>query len=726
MAASITEGVLWELQADDSQLVAAYRRAEAASDRAASVAAQSAQKSGAAYDGLKRKVDAAGAATARSMQLTRQQALTLQYTLNDVSASLASGGSPLTILLQQGGQVTQAFGGLRGTVVTLGPAIARAMLSPVGAVTTLAVAVGTIAVAAGNANDKLVAMADTARRTQQQAGAIVGAHIIGARVGLTGEQSDEALANAAKQFEAFRRNSGDVKKIIQDVDKGFLSVADKARTAGDFIGIVSDKIRSLPREEGLDLAKALFGEDAGARLFDAIRTGAVNMRDLANEAQKAGVSLDDNVIKRAEDMQRKIDAAAEIAGTKLLAAFQTLGDPVANLKLQWFEFVGGIGDAIEKSKELQLVMQGFLHPIDTVSNIINGKTGTADGGKFGRLITLDSNEYSKPGNEALLRPQAGESRARYEARQEAAKATRGGGRSDAERTAERYAEVTKHLRDQLALLSAQGAEHEHIALKLKIEAEQAKLGKAATQEQKDNVAALVTKLDEAERSQKRLTEQAQAFNEAYVEISGSITDSLKGLISGEKPKDALRFLADRLSGGLLEGGLTGAGPFAKLLGLEGKNGSVGGLFGFAADLLGFGGGKGAQTVNVKGSIVNVAGGQGGLVGETGGLFSNLFGSKGQGGILSSVVDFFSGFFAEGGDVPAGHWGVAGEKGPELVRGPATVTPFSKLASAPRAASQAPTVIHFNVTSPDAPSFVRSEAQVSALLTRALVRGQRNL
>ena len=55
--------------------------------------------------------------------LSRQQLLTLQYTFNDVVASLGSGISPMTILLQQGGQVTQAFGGLRGTLVTLGSAI---------------------------------------------------------------------------------------------------------------------------------------------------------------------------------------------------------------------------------------------------------------------------------------------------------------------------------------------------------------------------------------------------------------------------------------------------------------------------------------------------------------------------------------------------------------------------------------------------------------------------
>jgi TPP-dependent trihydroxycyclohexane-1,2-dione (THcHDO) dehydratase len=56
-------------------------------------------------------------------KLTTQQVMTLQYTVNDVIASMSTGMSPMTILMQQGGQVTQAFGGLRGTIMTLGSAI---------------------------------------------------------------------------------------------------------------------------------------------------------------------------------------------------------------------------------------------------------------------------------------------------------------------------------------------------------------------------------------------------------------------------------------------------------------------------------------------------------------------------------------------------------------------------------------------------------------------------
>jgi phage-related minor tail protein len=79
----------------------------------------------------------------KNTKLTRQEMLALNYTVNDVAASLASGASPFTILLQQGGQVTQAFGGLGATFSKLGSAISIGRV----AVSAMAAAVGSLAYA---------------------------------------------------------------------------------------------------------------------------------------------------------------------------------------------------------------------------------------------------------------------------------------------------------------------------------------------------------------------------------------------------------------------------------------------------------------------------------------------------------------------------------------------------------------------------------------------------
>ena len=77
--------------------------------------------------------------------------------------------------------------------------------------------------------------------------------------------------------------------------------------------------------------------------------------------------------------------------------------------------------------------------------------------------------------------------------------------------------------------------------------------------------------------------------------------------------------------------------------------------------------------------------------------------------------------ASGGPVAPGSAYVVGEKGPELFvpSGGGEIVPDARLA---RGAAQ----IVFNVRATDAKSFLKSESQVAAMLTRALARGQRNL
>lgn len=72
----------------------------------------------------------------KSTALTRRELQALNYTVSDVVASLSSGISPMTILLQQGPQVRDAFGGMGNVFGKLSAAIT------VGRVATLGLAAG--------------------------------------------------------------------------------------------------------------------------------------------------------------------------------------------------------------------------------------------------------------------------------------------------------------------------------------------------------------------------------------------------------------------------------------------------------------------------------------------------------------------------------------------------------------------------------------------------------
>lgn len=58
-------------------------------------------------------------------------------------------------------------------------------------------------------------------------------------------------------------------------------------------------------------------------------------------------------------------------------------------------------------------------------------------------------------------------------------------------------------------------------------------------------------------------------------------------------------------------------------------------------------------------------------------FKMLLGSMGGSGFSIGGMTF-GGFYADGGHLGAGKWGIAGEAGPEIIRGPANITPMDKM------------------------------------------------
>jgi hypothetical protein len=63
-----------------------------------------------------------------------------------------------------------------------------------------------------------------------------------------------------------------------------------------------------------------------------------------------------------------------------------------------------------------------------------------------------------------------------------------------------------------------------------------------------------------------------------------------------------------------------------------------------------------------------------------GPLAGLFGGGGGGGIGGLLGGLFGGFFANGGNLGAGKWGIAGENGPEIIKGPAQVVPMNRMGS----------------------------------------------
>lgn len=172
-----------------------------------------------------------------------------------------------------------------------------------------------------------------------------------------------------------------------------------------------------------------------------------------------------------------------------------------------------------------------------------------------------------------------------------------------------------------------------------------------------------------------------------------------------------------------------------------QTGALGGLFGGLGDLFGaaFGGPRG-QTPNNPLYVQQVGGG--GFGGANfgsgfggGGLISGggIGGGTSQGGgilgtisnavsgifnfgksIFTGIGDLFGGFFATGGMIPAGRYGIVGERGPEYVSGPASVTPMQ------------PMQVTYNINAVDAMSFKALVAQDPAFIHAVAMQGAKSI
>jgi len=131
-------------------------------------------------------------------------------------------------------------------------------------------------------------------------------------------------------------------------------------------------------------------------------------------------------------------------------------------------------------------------------------------------------------------------------------------------------------------------------------------------------------------------------------------------------------------------------------------------------------------------ISNAIGGIVDTVGSIGSSIGNIFSSGSSGGgfldslssigssimdtgssLLGGIGDFFSGFFANGGNIPAGKFGIVGERGPEFISGPATITPMG-----------GGTQVTYNINAVDAASFQALVARDPAFIHAVAEQGRR--
>ncbi|WP_198022757.1 hypothetical protein [Methylosinus sp. LW3] len=444
------------------------------------------------------------------------------------------------------------------------------------------------------AQTQLAEFAEATDRIGVSVNELKGAQITFAKFGVDAAHSTEALKNGAEQFAQYRRNAGAVKDALEKFDEGFLKVADRAKSAGEFIDIISQKIRALPREEGLDLAKALFGDDTGQKLFEPIMRGQTEMAAFRDAAKEAGVAIQDGAAKHAQELRQAIEQAAEIANGKFLNAMQAMEDPIAQIKLGWYSIVGVLSDAIVKASELSAVFEKAASQLAGTIALMKSSLGMAHeaGGKpfedvFGRYrhAKIGTEEEGPPmPPSALGSGAAGTSRKRYEGYDESSSGAggKGGSRGAAEAAAAERARVQGEIEALRGGLEQKKALFEHEARMKQISEEEktAFIRKAIDEEYEAERALLQKELDiEGQKPAQRqqilnkiqalethhaATVQQTEFHAAeatqakwesvFQQITQSVSSSLVGVIQGtQKLHDVLRAALQSIEQTVLNG-----------------------------------------------------------------------------------------------------------------------------------------------------------------------------
>lgn len=641
--ADINTGARWHLDADASGVVKGYQQAQAAQQAADKSAQQGAAASTAGYGKLAEQATKTGEAIAKGSQTATQANRTLADSIQQIDtrlqqardranqfkatfASLSATGAAGFMNGQQAGftglaQNIYGAGGLRNYALMAG--------GPLG------VAAAGAGAAYGLTN-YYAGLGDAAQKARVTAQEMEGLRATLEKVGVTTQQTD---AIAAKMAETWEGTSVRTVNAFADAIRQIQAATtqeDKLRIATQAVG----QELAGPLVQAADSAKGHFGDLAEAARL----AGSSFTNDLARGA-KAAIGVLSDLGAQADGTYAQVKRLMGVAGDadKLRAAEQDVRMARARMTSSSAPadlLAGNMPDnrgddqvaadvlaaqgRLEKLRE----QQGLPSSTDELSKRAAGLGFGQDalGNLYGTRTDAPMQGPPAPAAADLADLGGGGG-----GRRGRGGGGRGGGGGD-----DSAQQVLDKLAKQLELAQAMGPAHEAVVEKQKIEAELAQAGVTAESKTGQLIAERVRAIDAATEAQKKYNDEQEAQKASAKEVAGEVknaaTSLLQAAIHGKDLKETFAGIAESLASkelsklldGLIGGGDNGGGLLGGLLG--GIGGSA------AADPLGGGGLLGLLT-----------------------------------GALGSL------FHDGGGSIPANGVGIVGEFGPEVVRGPASVT-----------------------------------------------------
>ena len=481
--------------------------------------------------------------------------------------------------------------------------------------------------------------------------------------GVSVEGTEKSLEQFGKRLSEAEMKGGYLADILAANNIQLRDQEGRMRPMVDLLGDYAELIANAGSEqEKLSLANEAFGR-SGSTMVLALRKGRDGMRELMRAADDAGGVLDEEILRRAEEIDDQFAALSRTIGTNLKKAVLSVADAVSSL-VEEEERSGLLSGAAGRrarraEREARSLAEIFGIGGDRDRDYAEGAAGrrqrradrrpTEIAGPSGGADATNDNEPVQTVMPTRARSGGG-----------------AGGSRSSETEADKVQEHIEALELEYAAIG-KSASQQRLMNELR------SVGAGVTDLQKAKIVELVEGIEQATAKQEALTYVSQQFETVALNSFAQITSQI------ETGNDALDTFLQTMIQVAAQGAIFGTGPLAGL----------------------FGGGLSALSSGLFSAGASAAAGSGGLK--------------------------FGGLYAKGGYLGAGQWGIAGENGPEPIIGPARVVPnkqFAATASNQNNAQQ-PIVMHVHGVT-DAASFRQSEGQISAQLARAVARGRRNM
>lgn len=502
-------------------------------------------------------VTSTGSRMGASMGAASFQTANLAAQFNDIGVMLASGQSPMILALQQGTQISQVLGpmGAAGAVKALGGAF-LSLFNPVSLIT-----IGTIA--AGAALFQYFTSLNT-----------------------DGKASTEVLKEQNDVLRRVAQNWGDAVPAL----KAYVDELDRAAEVGDLgeatkIAQQQSFAEFLPQVEELGLAFDIVRETTAANVEESDRLDRAydgllqRMQDGSAGAADLKTLLDllsTSQVGNTETGQLLIGVLTQMAG-----AFNKAAAGAANLGAQTSAALGG-PDMGDSYRDRQAAQYQFVQEQERINSL------TAEQLELEREVTRVKNE-AKSADVVLTEQQAlelAEQRlAVEEHRNEVAANGRAGDKAvtDIERERQAVTDLIAQLEYEQSLIGMTNTEKE-------IQNALRQAGAAATDEERRQIAELITVTQEHEAAQKALTEGWSQYGNIGKSAIRGVKDALRdGKIEANEMADILGKIGDSF----LDLALNGL--FSMFGGGGGGGGGLGSLFGFSEGGGGVVGGTGSYV-----------------------------------------------------------------------------------------------------------------------------------